>query len=230
MLAGIDVSRYQGNIDWSMVRKSSDVCFSAIRATVGNYYTDFNFKSNWQAASDNGFSLSPYHVVRPRSSASSQINRLLETLEGLPAPSLPIVLDVEVTDGQSLENVKKCVFDCVSLLEAEHRRIIIYTGAWFWNTLPHEKNASYDSMADLWVAAYTSEEYMLKTAWPKGWRYGNWNFWQHTNKGRIPGISGDVDLNFFNGDTLEGYSLAKPPVVETRTITITGKGLSVVVN
>lgn len=188
---GIDVSRYQGTIDWARVA-ASGYRFAIIRATVGNYYTDPRFYENWRGARDAQMLVSAYHVVKPGHSAESQISRLLEVLEGYRC-DLPLVLDVELADALPPAAVTGVVRECCErVTQQAGRRPILYTGRWFWepNLQPSPEWADYD----LWIAHYGVENPTLPSDW------SDWKFWQYSETGSVVGVSSrHTDLNWFNG-------------------------------
>ncbi|MCH7611544.1 MAG: glycosyl hydrolase family 25, partial [Chloroflexi bacterium] len=69
---GIDVSRWQGTIDWQAV-KQAGITFAVMRATIGDFFTDDKFAENWQGAKDAGIFRCAYHVLRPDNDAVAQI-------------------------------------------------------------------------------------------------------------------------------------------------------------
>jgi hypothetical protein len=97
---GIDVSRWQGDIQWEKVA-SAGYRFAVIRATVGETYTDPRFDANWAGARDAGLLVSAYHVLKPEHPADSQVARLFETL-GDRRADLPLVLDIELHGDPAL--------------------------------------------------------------------------------------------------------------------------------
>ena len=73
---GIDVSRYQGTINWGSVKADPfKPEFAAIRATVGDYYSDPEYRTNYLAATNAGFIATAYHVIRMHVGIESQVNR-----------------------------------------------------------------------------------------------------------------------------------------------------------
>jgi lysozyme len=195
---GIDVSRWQGEIDWSRVAVAG-YRFAVIRATVGNYYTDPRFYVNWEGARDAGLLISAYHVVAPERPAGSQIERFLDVLNGRSA-DFPLVLDVELSREMGPEGITACITECADLVEREDgRKPIIYTARWFWD------NNVIDSLDwsnyDLWVANYGVDSPALPTGWDR------WTLWQYSDHGQVPGIDTATDLNWFNGtyDDLLAY-------------------------
>ncbi|RLC78560.1 MAG: glycoside hydrolase [Chloroflexi bacterium] len=200
---GIDVSRWQGDINWEMVA-AAGYRFAIVRATIGNYYTDPRFYGNWSGAGDAGLLVSAYHVVTPEHPADSQVDRFLDVLGDRKA-DLPLVLDVELSRGISPAGITACVRDCVQKVEQQDgRKPIIYTAGWFWN---HKVLESPEwAECDLWVAHYGVSTPTLPTGWSE------WKFWQHSEKGQVPGIAAATDLNQFNGsyDDLLACANAEP--------------------
>lgn len=188
---GIDVSRYQGAIDWARVA-AGGYRFAIIRATVGNYYTDPRFYENWRGAHDAGLLVSAYTVIKPSHSAESQINRLFEVLEGTQA-DLPLVLDVELPDAMLPAGITAVVQDCCQrVADQTQRRPILYTGRWFWE--PNIQHSPTWAQHDLWIAHYGVDSPTLPSDW------SDWKFWQYSETGSVAGVSSRyTDLDWFNG-------------------------------
>jgi len=188
---GIDVSRWQGEIDWVKVA-AAGYRFAVIRATIGNHYTDSRFYVNWGRAKDAGLLVSAYHVVKPEHTAESQIARFVEVM-GDRRPDLPLVLDIELSGDLSPEEVTDSIRACLHLTaQFEDRNPIIYTARWFWSkqVLPSPEWATYD----LWVANYGVSSPTLFDSWK------TWRFWQYSEKGKVPGVGSQyTDLNWFAG-------------------------------
>ena len=204
---GIDVSRWQREIDWQQVAAAGHA-FVVIRATIGNYYTDPRFYVNWRDARDAGLLVSAYHVVVPDRPADSQIERFFDVLDDRWC-DIPPVLDVELTRGASREGITSCVEGCAAAMErAGGRKPVIYTARWFWDR--YVLDAPVSSQCDLWVAHYG-----VSSPWlPRGW--DEWRFWQYSDHGQVPGIRAATDLNWFNGthDDLLVYVDAEPVEIE----------------
>lgn len=186
---GIDVSRYQGEIDWEKVA-AAGYKFAVLRATIGDYYTDPRFYSNWSGAKAAGLLVSAYHVVVATNYAQKQIARFSSVLDGRKT-DFPPVLDIELDKGVSKAANTACIQDCIREMQSfDGRRPVIYTAYYYWKD--HVLASSDWGQYDLWVATY-SEKPML----PPGW--SDWKFWQYSSGGRVPGISGSTDMNYFNG-------------------------------
>jgi lysozyme len=202
---GIDVSRYQGTIDWAAVAASPQR-FAVARATIGDAYTDPRFTANWQGAKDNGLLVSAYHVIKPAIAAAAQIDRFFTSLGGRRS-DLPLVMDVELADNQSAADITACIADCLLLVEQrDGRKPLIYTARWFWNPDNVEPRPEW-AQFDVWVASYTAAPVL-----PASWN--SWRIWQYSSTGNVPGINAAVDLNWFNGsyeDLLNYTQHVSPP-------------------
>ena len=191
-LPGIDVSHWQGTIDWEAVA-ADGVEFAFVKATEGGDYTDPRFAENWAGARRAGVVRGAYHFFRPQTDATAQAAHFLRTVQLAPG-DLPPVLDVEVTDGRSAAAIADGVRTWLQEVErATGRRPIIYTRASFWTGQMDGGFGAYP----LWVAHYGVSAPNI----PAGW--SGWTFWQHSDAGRVDGISGAVDLDWFNGGRAE---------------------------
>lgn len=226
----IDVSQYQGDINWREVADSGVVA-AAIRCTVGNYYTDTKFIQNWDGAKDVGLKVSAYHVITPEYSAASQIDRFQSVLEDR-NPDWPLILDVELNRNQTNVTIVGVVKSCLDLVETwVNRKPVIYTAKWWWNQymLVNGDYPAWSKDYALWLAQYpydptpppTLPEDIDPTAIPGGWAQTDWLIWQWTARGVLGGISSRVDLDAFNGTKEEFLNWASgavtPPPVPSAT-------------
>lgn len=190
---GIDVSKWQGQIDWQSVA-GDGVEFAFIRVSDGLDYQDEYFDRNWRQAREQGILRGAYQFFRPNLDPVAQADLLLATMGPLEDDDLPPVIDVEVDGGQSPAAIASGVRQWIDRVEGQLGvKPIIYTGSYFWDSAL----AGTDEFRDypLWVAHWTSGDCpSITDAW------SNWGFWQYSATGRVAGIGGDVDLNRFNGD------------------------------
>ena len=201
MEPGIDVSHWDGLIDWARVA-AAGVKFSYAKASEGSGYTDDTLGANIRGAAASGVLTGAYHFYRLAASPESQAQRFLDSIKGLPW-DLPPSLDFEEETAQSQAEVARVLKRWADLVETGcGRRPIIYSSAYFWNTFVGSASASWANDYGLWVANYGSTIPML----PKVWN--SWQFWQYSDKGRVSGISSDVDLDWFAGTEAELYALA----------------------
>ncbi len=191
---GIDVSAWQGNINWPQVRLTGKD-FVFIKATEGDSYISPPFASDWDEARDAGILRGAYHFFRPSADPVAQAELFLNTMGALGLEDMPAVLDWEVTDGVSPSLQIQRAKIWLDIVEAATGKIpIIYTGPSFWNQLGNpEEFVRYS----LFIANYE-----VMCPWiPAPW--SEWTFWQQGDNGAVGGISGNTDINVFNGDLAE---------------------------
>jgi lysozyme len=197
-IRGIDVSRHQGEIQWSRV-EASGIRFAFIKATEGTNYVDPYFAVNWDEAADHKIVRGAYHFMRPRMDGKAQALHFLRHVR-LALGDLPPVLDLEVTDGVSAAAIRREALEWLETVEAATgMKPIVYTLPHFANSYLGGKLARYP----LWVVDLT-------LLWPspsKGWV--GWSFWQYSHTGSVDGISGDLDLDIFGGSEVEFRQLLR---------------------
>jgi lysozyme len=183
-LSGVDVSHYQGEVDWPSVA-ASGVTFAFIKATDGIDDIDPRFAQNWAGAKAAGIVRGAYHFFRPRLDAQQQAGHFLRVV-AMDNLALPPALDVEVTDGLAPLALQTGIRTWLEAVQAAFGCTpIVYTDPSFWR-----RNVAADFSAyPLWLACYAAEPEV-----PATWQA--WTFWQHTDRGNVNGISGQVDLNY----------------------------------
>lgn len=214
--AGIDVSRWQGAVDWEAVR-AAGIKFAVVRASVGDFYSDERFEENWEGAAQAGIYRSAYHMLRPDIDPVAQVDRFEEVVGG--SGDLPHVLDVELTGSQPDSVIRQRTQACLEQLTARFGRTpLVYTADWYWT--PHIGAQPWAVDYDLWVAHYYWPQ-VTNPKIPAGWMA--WRIWQHSNKGSIPGVPASADLNWFAGDSEDlrayaggGSPPPPPPDLEQR--------------
>ncbi|NBS35558.1 MAG: glycoside hydrolase family 25 [Methylocystaceae bacterium] len=196
---GIDVSKYQGDIDWGQV-KDSGVAFAFIKATEGGDRTDSKFQYNWAAAKAAGVPRGAYHFVYWCRPPHEEIGNFIANVP-VDSEALPPVLDVEATpESKSCKRTlyrDEALRDMRAMLEQMERhygkRPIIYSSVDFYQAILHS-----DALSEypIWVRS---------TKYHPQVRYGDrrWTFWQYRSDGRIAGIGNAVDQNTFNGSQNE---------------------------
>ncbi len=222
---GIDVSAYQGNVDWGSI-KAAGISFAFAKASEGTGFTDPTFQQNWAGMQAAGVIRGAYLFFHPRFDPVEQA-QLFARCVSLGPNDLPPALDVEVDDRMGpaaiVLNTQRCL---VELERLTSRKPIIYTGGWFWTPLLRQFGSVPGWVAnyDVWIADYSGGG---QPVMPLG--FNNWRFWQYSAKGRFAGIGGDidVDVDVFNGTVndllaLTGQGRAQPqpqPVIQPEPIT-----------
>lgn len=188
---GIDVSEYQDDIRWSYVdtlENTYPIHFVLVRATVGSDRLDRRFKKNWEGSKENKMIRGAYHYYRPNENSIDQADLFIKTVH-LSKGDLPPVLDIErLPKNQSIERLKVGLQRWLTKVEAHyHVRPIIYTGEKYYDDFLKEEFSDYL----FWIANYNFYREQMED---------DWLFWQFTEKGSVPGIKGNVDVNIYNGD------------------------------
>ena len=192
---GIDVSKFQGDIDWNAVA-SSGVKFAWIKATEGGDRLDDRFQANWDGAKAAGVPHGAYHFVYWCRAPMEEM-AFFEQNAPVEQDALPPVLDVEATPTsptchRHLSRAGATADMKVMLEEMERhygKRPIIYTTVDFYEAILSD-GAFMDY--PIWVRS-TKHNPAVK--------YGSraWAFWQYQSDGQTPGINGNVDRDVFYG-------------------------------
>lgn len=195
---GIDVSSYQGTINWKKVA-NDDISFAFLRIggqyyrKEGGFYSDTYFEKNYTGATTNGVDIGVYFFSQAITPEEAQQEALwvINQLNGRPL-DLPIVYDLEDPAADSrfhLANLNRQQVTDLALafcetIQANGYEAAVYTNpSWIRNTLYLDQLLQYP----LWLAHYTTN--LL----PSG--SDSWTWWQYTSSGTVDGISGKTDLN-----------------------------------
>mgnify|MGYP003388885235 FL=1 len=207
---GIDVSSHNGTIDFKKVREAG-VRYAWIKITEGTTHQNPGFQKKFDDARDAGIIVGAYHFGRPDTYAGDsrdwekEADNFLLQLEkaGLEAGDLVPMLDVE--NGVKTDDSYNCEWylNWLYKVGCETKvKPIVYTARWAWQlyVMKAEKElqnkiASYP----LWLASYNSgvEPERTTTLWDE------WDVWQWTGSGAVPGIRGDCDQNWMAGEQLD---------------------------
>lgn len=198
---GIDVSHYQGEIDWNMLEKTRQgqfpVEFIFMKATEGGDYPDDRFAENFDSAKVHGFIRGAYHFYNPKTDPDKQADFFIQSVH-LESGDLPPVLDIE----KKSKDIHKLQADLKVWLQRVERHYgvkpIIYASYKFKSRY---LNDSVFNSYPYWIAHYYVDSVRYE---------GDWKFWQHTDVGTLPGIEEKVDLNVFNGSLQEMKKLLIP--------------------
>ena len=199
LIHGIDVSKYQENISWESVKemkvRNVQLGFVFIKATEGIVNTDPQFKRNWKKSKQAGMIRGAYHFFLSTKDGREQAENFISMVD-LEEGDLPPVVDIEQTYGVNSAILKKELKEWLDVIENYYNvKPIIYTSVSFYSRYLGKEFNSYP----LWAAHYYQYDV------PRIDR--NWDFWQHSEEGRVNGILSKVDFNVFNGDSLQFRSI-----------------------
>jgi lysozyme len=191
---GVDVSRWQGEIDWKRLR-AQGANFAFIKATDGADHVDPMFKKNWDGAHKAGIRRGAYHFFYWCSFASAQADWFIRNVPKVPG-ALPPVLDVEWNHQSncrqrlSPQKAREKMQVFLDRLEQHYgQRPIIYTAPDFYR----------DNLKD----AFPNHPFWLRAVAQhpsKVYPGRDWVFWQYSGSGLSKGVEGKIDLNVFHGD------------------------------
>jgi len=205
-IPGIDISHYQGVVDWAALKASSTEQFVYAKATEGTTIVDPYFHDNWANIKTAGLFRGAYHFFHPDQDAFAQAAFFLEKLTQaagsiLHGPGdLPPALDLETTAGCTPETI---LFGVTKWLEivglATGRRPLLYTYTSFWRDTLGNPTALSDY--SLWIAQYSAAAPAKIGGWP------DYTIWQY-GQAQVPGITVKTDVNSFNGTSDQLRNLA----------------------
>lgn len=209
---GIDVSVYQGKINWSKVARSGER-FVFAKATEGITYDDPTWARNRSRAARHGLRVGAYHFARPEggSSGARETDARREARHYLRVARLRRghlipVLDLEVSGGLGCSALKQWTRVWLRLVS---RRLgekgAIYTSPHFWQTsMCDTKWFARRGYRALWIAHWQTSRPFV----PAGnWGGRGWTFWQWTSCGSVPGISGCVDRDLYRGKSFKRVTI-----------------------
>jgi len=204
---GIDVSSYQGTIDFAKV-KGNNITIVYIKATEGIDYVNPRLKEHYQGAKLNGLKIGFYHYLTNKS-PSLQAQHFLNSINGL-ASDCKYIIDVE--GKWTITEASKATREFADYLISKNKEVGIYTGDYFYrdNLNSTVKNLS------VWIANYGGVVMAPKYA-------GH----QYTDKGAVRGITGNVDMDEFNDAILLTPKVVIPVATPKTTGIVTASVLNV---
>lgn len=204
---GVDVSVYQGDIDWQTLA-GQNIDFAFIKATEGSSFVDPNFSYNYENAIKTGLRIGAYHFFSFDSGGDTQAANFIDTVYKYQS-MLPPVVDFEYygkyvkQPPTDKEAVRKELSVMLEALE-EHYGVkpIIYATETSYEYLIADSFESYD----IWIRDVFAK--------PKLCGGRKWTFWQYTNRERLKGYDGKekyIDMNVFYGTKEEFDNYGKSP-------------------
>jgi lysozyme len=181
---GLDVSHHQGEINWQEVAATNDFGFVFMKATEGHDFTDKKFAYNWEMARAQGFQVGAYHFFSMRSSGQTQAAHFISVVP-LEEKALAPVIDLEISLDHPPELVRQELRAFADALETHYgKQPILYV--------------TYETYSQ-----YVDGHFTEYTLWIRDVLFAprlnrEWQLWQYSNRGRVPGIQSYVDKNVLN--------------------------------
>ena len=191
-IKGIDISHWNGDIDFKKV-KESGIDFVILKAGGSDkgFYMDSRFKDNYKKALEAGLEIGAYYFAGRNflgvNAGLQDAKRFIEMLKGLKF-SYPVFIDIEAQDKRYKDLITDAAAAFCSTMESAGYFVGVYASdiSGFKERLSKERLEDYVS----WVARYGSEPSYIE----------DYCIWQYTSKGKVPGISGSVDLDISKRD------------------------------
>ncbi|MCL2859101.1 MAG: glycoside hydrolase family 25 protein [Oscillospiraceae bacterium] len=195
---GVDVSSYQGDIDWSILSKQN-ISFAYIKATEGSSFVDDKFQFNWDEANKTDLKVGAYHYFSYDSDGMNQAENFIKTVPINPN-SLPPVIDIELY-GDKVKNIpdKTKTQEQLSILLDElqnyyGKKPVIYVTNKTYNLYIKGNFDDYN----IWIRKVFYKPNLSNNK--------SWTLWQYTDKAKLDGYNGAekfIDMNVFNGTAEE---------------------------
>jgi len=217
MVNGIDISAFQPSVDFGQVHDGG-YSFVYIKATQSTGYASPNFGDQWRGAAAAGMLHGGYHFFDFNADATAQAQHFLANCP--PAKgALPPMLDLETTDGvpPAAQNVQSVSTFLHVVEQATGVRCVLYINYGCWaGTL-----GSTDGFSGhpFWAPSYlsgvnappptASAPPIMEPPPPQITAWSTWTFWQYSQTGQVPGISGAVDLDVFSGNLAQLQALCQ---------------------
>lgn len=203
-IRGVDVSEYQGEIDWKTL-SSQDIDFAFIKATEGSSYKDPYFTKNYEQLNETNLLVGAYHFFSFDSSGEEQAKNYIETVGTVEEDKiiLPIV-DFEFYGDKeknlpNKEDAQKELQELLNKMEKKYKiKPLIYATKKAYDIYIKDNFTDYD----IWIRNILTEPSLEENR--------KWTFWQYTGRARLNGYDGKekfIDLNVFNGskEDFENY-------------------------
>lgn len=201
---GIDVSNWQGRVDWGAVRRSGRL-FAFAKASEGATFVDRTFAANRQGMAQAGLVLRGlYHFARPdRNTPAAEADHFLRTVGPL-GPGEVAVLDLE--DYPTAQVGDWAAEWLGRVAQATGRTPILYSYQSYLARIPTARLTQYP----LWIAFWGRNDGSIPATPPNTDRWSRWTWWQFTSNAIVPGVSGHTDESLFAGsaDQLASYGRA----------------------
>jgi len=191
---GIDVSGWQGEVDYKQVSEDG-IEIVYIKATEGTSFTNRYYLEAYNNAKSNGLKVGFYHYLTARSTNQAIAEaEYFSSVIGSLSPDCKLAMDFESFGDLTRDEINEISFAFLRRVqELTGKEMVIYSNT---NNASNTFSTNLASNYPLWVAQYGVSEPTPNGNWEV------WIGWQYTSEGRVAGISGNVDRNYFTEDIL----------------------------
>ena len=189
---GIDVSHWQGVIDFKSLKNSQKIDFMIIRAGQGTNIIDRQFERNYREAKNNNIPLGVYLYAKAQNvqEAREEAYHFLDLIKGK-SFELPVYYDVEAHENLDADTIMQICREFYKIVKSAGYKPGIYASKYY--LLYKMKPEQIPSDCSIWVASYGNDDGAIPKDTYK--YYGRYDIWQYTSTGWIVGINGDVDFS-----------------------------------
>ena len=189
---GMDISEYQGTINWDTVKNRSDIDFVIIRCSYGSGYKDRKWEYNVKECERLGipYGVYIYSTATTVLAVEKEAENVKKMLEGH-QPTYPVYFDMEENSVLNLgsSTIGKLANTFCSKISGAGYKVGIYASLYWWNSILTDRVFKNESWSK-WVAQYSAScQYQSK-----------YDMWQCTSSGKVNGVSTNVDINFWMSD------------------------------
>lgn len=197
---GVDVSHYQGRVEWARVR-AAGYDFAYLKASEGGTFVDSAYARNRDQARRAGLVTGPYHFFTLCAGAAAQAANLLAVQPPDSARSLPPAVDLEFGgncgDRPPADSVRARVGRFLAVVDSAYGRpAVLYVTAEFYQT---------------YLRGAAGHPLWVRNVFRRPRYGGEWMLWQYAATARVPGIRGRADLDAFHGTRAEFEAFVSPP-------------------
>ena len=192
---GIDISHFQDVIEWDKlqaINTQGDTVhfqFAYIKATQGILIEDNMFDENWEEARDHHIVRGAYHYFLPDRNPQVQAINFIANVKLSPG-DLPPAVDIEDAKGKSKAEIVSALKEFLATIERHYKvKPVIYSNINFIEDYLMDDFRGYN----FWVSHYEQDSLDIGDDSLK------WIIWQHSNKSDLLGITGNADVDVFNG-------------------------------
>lgn len=190
---GIDISSWQGNVDFKAVANSG-IKIVYIKATEGDYYVSPNLKSSYEGAKANNLLVGFYHYYKANIDANVQAMYFVNSIKGLKV-DCRLALDIESSEGVSSSTLTTM---CINFLEKVESLSGVGTVVYTYTNFAQNNLTNKLSKYPLWIANYGVTVPGNNPIWD------SWIGFQYSDRGTVPGVSGNCDLDTFMDEIIIG--------------------------
>ena len=209
VLYGIDISHWQGRINWKAVA-ASGTDFAIAKATEGLHMVNPWYARNHGRARTNGVPFTAYHYAKPAGGTANAIRQADHFLAvaKLRGTDLIPALDLEETGGLGPKRLLNWTLAWLHRVEQKLGvKPMVYTSPGFWRGALNDTRAvAAAGYHVLWIAHYQTA---APTVPGHSWNHNGWSLWQWTECGHVAGVRGCVDRDALQGMRLKDLTIAK---------------------